>query len=220
LLKSLQAISATIEPPLEPEMRIAGPSGKFVVKPKLGELHLVSWSKAHKGGVVTPQAVLDAVCGAEAEEGAAPARAAGPSRAAKGSGRSAESKLTLAGLTLAILAVNAFTVWFVTRPPRTLAEAYKLLPAAEGEVVLQMVAGKYETGQKAGDRRLEIAKDGAVERIKLGTGGAPRDKQNYTTKPAETDGKKALLTNRKTLIKVKDPTSVVLYGDTYTKVAQ
>jgi len=222
LLKSLQAVAPTLEPSLEPEVRITGSTGKFVVRVKLGELHLVSWAAAHKGGVVTPADVIAAVGGEADEESAVvqpgKARAVRGVTASAGKSRGSDSKLTYVGLGLAIVAVNAFTVWFITRPPRTLAESYKLLGPDDAQRVLAIVSGNYETGRGQGDRRLEIAKDGAVQRIKFGAGGAPRDRQAYTTQPAEAEGKSALVTNKKTLIRVKDPFSVVLYGDTYTKV--
>lgn len=221
LLHALQAIAPGIEPPLEPEMRIEGPTGKFVVRAKLGGMHLVSWSSAHRGGAVSADEVLAAVTAADGKEAPAPKAgrpAPAAARKARGGGK-AENKLTLVGLGLAIVAVNAFTIWFITRPPRTLAEAYTLLPGVEAERVFNAVAGFYETGRGSGDRRLEIAKDGSVQRIKFGAGGSPRDRQAYTTKAAEAEGKSALVTNKKALIRVKDPTQVMLYGDTYQKVS-
>jgi hypothetical protein len=219
LLRALQTTAATVEPPLEPEMRIEGPTGKFVVRAKLGEMQLVSWSSAHRGGKVSPDDVIAAVTSTEAADEPAPKAAKGtPGRTARSGGQK-ENKLALVGLGLAIVAVNAFTIWFITRPPRTLTDSYTLLPATEAERVFNAVAGFYETGRGTGDRRLEIAKDGSVQRIKFGASGAPRDKQAFTTKAAEAEGKSALVTNKKTLIRVKDPTAVMLYGDTYQKVS-
>ncbi len=221
LLHVLEATAATIEPPLEPEMRIEGPTGKFVVRAKLGEMQLVSWSSAHRGGKVGPEDVLAAVTSTGDDEAPAPKAGKGAPTAARAprAGGKRDNKLTLVGLGLAIVAVNAFTIWFITRPPRTLADSYTLLPTSEAERVFNAVAGFYETGRGSGDRRLEIAKDGSVQRIKFGASGAPRDKQAYTTKAAEAEGKSALVTNKKSLIRVKDPTAVMLYGDTYQKVS-
>lgn len=221
LLKSLHEIAPRVEPPTEPEIRITGPTGKFLVRVKAGEMHLVSWSSAHKGGVVTPEQVIEAVASGAAteEEPKAEPQRRRPVAAPKASSSAGTSdKLTIFVLGIAIVAVNCFTIWFVTRPPRSLAANYRLLSPQESERVLTEVAGSYETGKGAGDRRLVIKRDGSVQRIKFGAGGAVKDMQDFTVQPAESSGKRALLTSRKSLITVKDPISVVLYGDTYTKV--
>jgi hypothetical protein len=193
---------------------------------KAGQLHLVSWSAAHKGGVVTPAQVIEAVGGDEKGEDAT--TPAGKSRApmkaqakvkAGASGGDLKEKLTLVMLGIAIIGVNCFTVWFVTRPPRTLTGDYRLLPNEEAQRVLTDVAGAYETGRGSGDRRIEITKDGNVNRIKFGSGGSVKETQNFTVKPVEAAGNKALVTSRKSLMTIKDPTQVTLYGDTYKKVA-
>ncbi len=45
-----------------------------------------------------------------------------------------------------------------------------------------------------------------------------KDVQTFEVKPVEAGGNVALLTSRKSLIKVKDNVSVVLYGDTSTRM--
>jgi hypothetical protein len=228
LLESANAVAPTVEYPAEPELRITGSTGKFVVRVKGGQLHLVSWSSAHKGGVVTPAQVIEAVGGGDKAEDAgsstsksrAPMKTPAKAAAAKGgSGSDWREKLTLVALGIAIVGVNCFTVWFVTRPPRSLTGEYRLLPAEEAQQVLQDVAGAYETGRSSGDRRIEISKDGNVNRLKFGSGGSIKETQNFTVKPAVAAGNKALLTSRKSLMTIKDPTQLTLYGDTYKKVA-
>src|SRR3990172_1565761 len=61
LLRSVDAIAAMTAFPAEPEVRINGPTGEFVVRIKDGQLHLVSWSSAHKGGPATPAQIMAAV---------------------------------------------------------------------------------------------------------------------------------------------------------------
>lgn len=226
LLKSLHDIAPKVEPPTEPEMRITGPTGTFLVRVKAGQMHLVSWSSAHKGGVVTPDQVLEAVGSGgggddEASAAAEPARKRPKAVPAKAPAASkSNDKLTMIVLTLAILGVNSFTVWFVTRPPRSVTAAYALLSAEESERVLTEIAGNYETGKNSGDRRIELKRDGSMQRLKFGAAGAVKERQAFAVKGAETAGKKALLTDpRKSLITVKDAQSLVLYGDTYKKVA-
>src|SRR5690349_8993207 len=53
IVQGLESLAPTIAYPAEPEVRITGPTGKFVVQVKANQLHLVSWSSAHKGGVVS-----------------------------------------------------------------------------------------------------------------------------------------------------------------------
>lgn len=210
LLRAVNAIAPMVALPAEPEIRISGPTGDFVVRVKEEQLHLVSWSSAHKGGAVSPAEIMVAVSGEEPAETVSRGAPAVPRRAA--------DKLSLVALGLAILLVNCFTVWVVTRPPRTLAAKAKLLPPEPAERLLAQVAGAYETGKSSGDRRLEIRRDASVQRVKLGPGGAVKDQQTFTVQPAEANGKRVLVTSRKSLITVKDNVSVVLYGDTYTRV--
>jgi hypothetical protein len=212
LLKSINAIAPGITYPAEPEVRISGGAGEFVVRVTGGQLHLVSWSKAHKGGVVTPDQVIAAVTGEGGEEQTQ------VSRKASAEDNGWRSKLTLVAMGAAIVAVNGFTVWFLTRPPRSLTADYRPLAAERAERVLAEVAGIYETGKKPGDRRIEIVPPKPVQRIKFGASGTTKEVQTFEVKPVESGGNLALLTSRKSLIKIKDNISVVLYGDTYTRV--
>ena len=214
LLQSMARLAPSVAYPAEPEMRISrGGRGDFVVRIKTGQLHLVSWSSAHKGGVVTPEQIVAAVAGEDGGEEAQPAGAA-----AGGATRSWRERLTLVGLAAAVVAVNAFTVWFLTRPPRGFVAKYRLLEPERAQRVLADVAGAYQTGKGPGDRRLEIKPPGSAQRIKYGNEGIVKDQQNFDVKPVDAAGTLALLTSRKSLIKIKDNTSVVLFGDTYTRV--
>lgn len=215
LVQGLEILAPKVVYPTEPEVRVTGPTGKFVVQVKAGQLHLVSWSSAHKGGVATTAQIMDAITGGGTVSNTPIAVASSK----KASGSSLKEKLTLVGLGAAILAVNAFTIWFLTRPPRTLLGAYKLIPSDKAKRVLENAVGAYETGKGPGDRRIEIGADAEVKRIKYGSGGTVKDFQTFNVQPVESDGKLALLTSpRKTIIQLKDNISVVLYGDTYTRV--
>ena len=215
LLTSIAALAPTVAYPAEPEIRIKGEGAEFVVRVTGGQLHLVSWSSAHKGGVATPAEIVAAVTGEGVEEGGGTSPAGKTKAGSKGWGE----KLTLVGLGIAILAVNAFTVWFLTRPPRTLLADYRPIAPERAERVIAEVAGVYETGKNAGDRRLEIAPPSFAKRVKFGAKGAVKDVQNFDVKPVESGGGLALLMGgRKALIKIKDNLSLVVYGDTYTRV--
>jgi hypothetical protein len=211
LLESMANLAPTVAFPAEPEMRMTGPAGKFVVQIKAGNLNFVSWSTSTRaGGKLTPEQIVAAITGAEADEESAAAPEPSGIR----------HKLTMAMLIVAIAGVNAFTIWFVSRPPRTLLPKYTLMQAGPAERLLTDVAGVYETGGSSGDRRLEIGKDGAVERVKFGAKREVTQKQQFTVQAAEAAGKPALLTSKKALITIKDPLSVVLYGDTYQRVTR
>ena len=212
LLEAVGDLGPGVVYPVEPELRIAAPDGMFVVQLKGGRLNLVSWSSRHKGGEYSAEQIFAIVTGQELVGGAGRAVDTG------GGGGGLRARATLIALALAIVGVNSFTVWFVTRPPRTLLPHYTLLPPGPGERLLGNVAGPYETGGKPGDRRLEIAPNGKAQRYKFGPERAPTAQQAFTVQPADTQGKPVLLTSRKALITIKDPVTVVLYGDTYKRV--
>lgn len=214
VLIAVAELAPSVTYPVEPELRIAGPAGQFVVNVKAGRLHLVSWASSQKGGEMSVAQIYAAVTGEQADD--APRQARGGAGApAKGGIR---ENLTLVALGIAIVAVNAFTIWFVTRPPRTLLPHYTLLAAEPAGRVLKDVAGSYETGSGSGDRRLEIDANGSVQRIKFGAGRTVKDRQTFSVQAADAGGKSALITSRKSMITIKDQLSVILYGDTYTRV--
>ena len=211
VLEAIAGVAPSVAFPAEPELRVTTLDGNFVVKVKGGKLQLVSWSSKHKGGEYSAARIFAIITGEEAIE-AARAQAAGG-----GSGW-LQGKAAMVMFIVAIIVVNSFTIWFVTRPKRTLLPKYTLLPAEPAARLLADVAGAYETGASTGDRRIEIDKTGAVQRYKFGPERAPTVKQNFTVQAADAQGKPALLTSRKALITIKDPLTVVLYGDKYQRV--
>lgn len=213
ILSSLEGIAATVTPPTQPEVRITGPKGEFVVHVRDGKLHLVSWSSKRSGGAVTAAQVVENLTTREETEARGPVP-----RSATTARSPLREKLTLFALGAAIVAVNCFTVWILTKPPRTFLGDYRPLPKESADRLLSEVAGAYETGKRPGDRRLEIRSDASVQRVRFGPGGAVKDQQIFTVQPAESDGKRVLVTSRKSMITVKDSLSVVLYGDTYNRV--
>jgi len=209
VLDAVGVLAPSVIPPAEPEMNIATPDGKFVVRSKGGALHLVSWSSQHKGGEYSAERIYATITGEESVEAAR-------YQAAAGGGGSSKGMLTL--LAVAILAVNSFTIWFVTRPKKTLLPKYTILAAGPAERLLGNVAGAYETGSAPGDRRIEIDKTGQVQRYKFGSERALTNPQTFTVAAAEAAGKPALVTSRRSLITVNDSLTVVLYGDSYRRV--
>jgi hypothetical protein len=218
LLRAIEALAPSVAYPAEPEIRISGGSGEFVVRVKTAQLHLVSWSSAHKGGVSTPEQIVAALTNEDVGEPVQ--QSGGGGGGSGGGGGGIGEKVKMVALGLAIVGINAFTVWFLTKPPRNLVGDYRLISDERAERIIEEAAGTYETGKKAGDRRVEIAKPSFGKRIKFGASGAIKDVQTFEVKPVEAGGAVALLAERKppTLIKVKDPSTVVIYGDTYTRV--
>ena len=217
LLDGAAKLAPTAVYPAEPQLRIEGTQGKFVVQLKNGTLNFISWSSSVRGtGAMTPAQVIGTILGEDTDDDE-PVMAAA-SRSA-GSGRRFSFSPTIAMYVVAIIGINSFTVWFLTRPPRTHLPSYTLLEAAPGERLLTEVAGTYET-TGPGERRIEIRKDGSVHRFKYTAQRKIVQNQEFKVQPAHAAGQPALLTDRKSLITIKDPTSVVLYGDTYRRVAQ
>ncbi|MBI5769500.1 MAG: hypothetical protein HZA93_17120 [Verrucomicrobia bacterium] len=213
LLDALAALGPTVVFPVEPELRVTAPDGKYVVQLKGGRLQFVSWSSKHKGGEYSAARIYSIITGEEEAEAMRAQMTAGPA-----SGGLMQSKAMLALLVVAIVAVNSFTFWFVSRPKKTLLPKYTVLAAEPARRVLENVAGFYETGE----RRLEIDKTGKVQRFKLGPERKLVSPQSFTVEAADAGGRQALVASinasRKTLITIKDPLSVVLYGDTYQRV--
>lgn len=213
LIAAVGALGPGVAFPIEPELRITTAEGMFVVQAKGGKLNLVSWSSRHKGGEYSAERIFAIVTGQEIIESA-------HQQVGGGGPGWLHGKAMMILLALAIVAVNAFTIWFVTRPKKTLLPKYTLLAPEPAARLLTEVAGVYETGPTTGDRRIEIAKDGNVQRFKFGPERAPTVKQAFTVQGADAQGKPALLTSRKALITVKDQLTVVLYGDTYKRVSR
>lgn len=220
LLDSAATLAPGVAYPVEPELRITGTTGKFIVQLKAGELHFVSWSSSKRsGGKITPAQIVAAITGEEADEDDVPVVSARQSSRG-GGGRSAKQGVSIGMLVIAIIAVNSFTVWFMMQPPKTLLPKFTLMQSGPAERLMNDVAGFYETGAGSGDRRLEIRKDGSVQRIKFGMSRSAAQTQTFTALAAEVGGKPALVTSKKSLITIKDPLSIVLYGDTYQRVPQ
>lgn len=214
LLESAATLAPNVIAPAEPELRITGDTGKFVIQLRAGNLNFVSWSSAKKtGGKLTPAQIVATIAGEGSDDDE---RQSTPSGA-----RGFLPSMNVGMMAVAIVAVNVFTIWFMLQPPRKLTPKFTLLSPAPAERLLTEVAGVYETGGAPGDRRLEIKPDGGIQRIKFGPNRAPAQKQSYTVKAAEAAGKPALVlvTKNQSLITINDSLSVILYGDTYKRIA-
>ncbi len=216
LLKSAEALAPQVAYPATPDIRIAAPSGQFIVQFKDGRLKLVSWGKDAAGGELTAQQIATIIIGDSVDsipaERASKAGAAGPSRW--------RHYLTMTLLGAGIIGTNVFTVWILTRPPKSLLPKYRLLDQEPAQRLLAGAAGVYATGEKPGDRRLHIRPDGVAQWGKYGPDRKVTRETSLTLKGAETGGQPALLTSKRSLITIKDPLTVVLHGDTYQRKPQ
>ncbi len=213
VLKSAEALAPQVAYPAAPEIRIVAPAGPFVIHLKDGRLKLVSWAKAAAGGDLSAQQIAAIIVG-EAEVTASSRAGAKEVTGAPGRFR---HYVTMTTLVVAIIGCNMFTVWILTRPPKGLLPKYKLLDREPAERLLASAAGEYVTGEKPGDRRLNIRRDGVALWGKFGPDRAVTKETNFTLKGAETAGQPALLTSKRALITIKDSVTVVLHGDTYRR---
>lgn len=199
-----------------PEIRLRAGKDTLEVRVREGQLRFVSWETKAGGVGLNVDQIIARVCFS------APRTEAAPIRPARMHAPAAEPEkiprwLKVSSLIIAIIAINCTSVWMLLRPPPDLLSEFELLPAAASQELLAMVAGDYETGSLEGDRRLTIQPDGALQLSKYGQKKKVVEELAKTARGALTSGQPALLTNDPYLLKIKDPNTVVLYGDTYKR---
>jgi hypothetical protein len=215
LLRAADALAPTVAYPLVPELRIKAPTGRYVVQLKEGRLHFISWSSAKsRGGNPTPDQILAIIAGEEVEDDTTPTPAPEVSTSGASVGR------WVLGTLLALVTIGslAFSLTSYTKPPGNLLPEFSLMEPAPAARLMEQVAGNYETGTTPGDRRLQIGADGRVVWVKFGQDRSEVERREFTAQAATTAGQPALFTSRKSLIKVKDPTTLLLFGDAYLRV--
>ena len=207
----LPAVSAA-----SPEIRIRAGKDNIQIRVSDGQLRFVSWETKTGGVGLNVDQIIARVCFSAPRSEAAPIRparmhipAAAPEKIPRW--------LKVSGLIIAIIAINCTSVWMLLKPPPDLLSEFELLPAAASQELLSMVAGDYETGAREGDRRLTIQSDGAIQLSKYGQRRLVVEENTKTVRGALTSGKPALLTDDPYLLEIKDPNTVVLYGDTYKR---
>lgn len=216
LLRAAEALAPSVVYPAKPEIRIEAPSGKFVVQIKEGRLHYISWGSLNsRGGNPTVNQILGMISGEIGEGDVGLDDTPAPQVARK----STHVKRALIGAVLGafIAGANALTFVQAKRPPGNFLPPYRVLEAAPAERFLTSVTGNYESGSEPGDRRLQITRDGNVVWIKFGPARAVQERKEFTAQAVEAAGATALLTSKQGLIKVKDASTISLYGDTYIR---
>lgn len=219
ILLAAAAVAPGVTYPLAPEIRITAPAGKFVVRLKDGGLRFVSWATAHSM-VAEPnvEEMLTIIRGETLDIPSSRAPRAEKEEAGGGILKGWMRVAAIYVLVVVILGVNVFTIMNDRKPPGNFLPAHRLVEAEPATRLLTDVAGNYETGRAPGDRRLQINRDGSVRWIKFGPANKVVEEKTFTVKAAEANGTKALLTNKQSMISIKDPSTVILFGDTYVRV--
>jgi hypothetical protein len=177
---------------------------------------VISWSTQGVGTDMTPDRIFAMIVGMEEGEAIEPV----PTGWLTG--------LTMLGrrtkiwlLAAVIIGSNAITAWMLTRgparPPLQLLPAYRTIAPEQAQRVIAEFAGNYETGRAAGDRRLQIAPDGTLHWALLGNDLKPGAVETLTATAAESKGRPVLVASNFGMIELKDPITLVYFGDTYRR---
>jgi hypothetical protein len=219
LLKAAGRLAPHVVYPATPEVRVSAPSGNFVVQLKDGRLQFVSWASLNsRGGNPSAEQIADIITGQVAEgdtglDEIAPTTKDEPRKWRRG--------LIIGCLAAVFIGANCFTYFHAQKPPGNFLPHYRLMEPAPAERLLSDIAGNFETGAAAGDRRLQIRADGSAEWLKFGAARAIADRKPLILQAVNVaGGTKAILTSRQGLITIKDQATLVMYGDTYLRVAK
>lgn len=216
LIERLTALAPIVQYPAEPELRIVGPQGRFVVQARNGEIHVSSWSTRTGGAKLSPKQIIAMIMGLEEAGGDYPMGQVGHATAV---GLSRRWKLLI--LVLAVAGSNGVTAWYLTRPPppppRELFPEHRLLAPEQAGRVLAEFAGDFETGAGEGDRGLTISPDGSVRWIVWGAGRSITEETNLRARAAESGGRLVLVTDNFGMIEMKDHVTIVYFRDTYRR---
>jgi len=217
MLEALAVLAPKVEFPAEPELRIAGPHGRFLVQAKNGQVKVISWSsQTGTGGEMTPDRIYAMIVGMESGDSAR--EPAGALERFLG-GVSPRSKVAI--LAVAILGSNAITAWFLTRPnavpPRELLPEYRPVAADQAKRIFDEFAGEYESGVGDARRQLTIGHDGTLHWEKFGANETVEEDVRPTAQAAESHGHPVLVASNYGMIEAKDAISVVYFGDTYRR---
>lgn len=201
-----------------PEIRIRFPAGLAMIAPFAGKLYYTSWDTKGRGIQVSVDDIMSIVAATAepARPGNAGSKSAAPVR------KPATRKRRFAAITLlgiAIVAMNITTGWMLLKPPPTILPPHVFLPDAESDALLQQLAGVYQTGPREGDRHLEIEKLGLLHFAVYGKNHKLRRESLQSARGARIAGEVAVITDANVVLRLKDPRTVVVNGDTYRRIA-
>jgi hypothetical protein len=75
----------------------------------------------------------------------------------------------------------------------------------------------YETGSNSGDRSLTITHDGRLKWVRFGAQRATAESYDLTAQAAESGGRAVLVASNSGMIELRDPITLVYFGDTYRR---
>lgn len=233
ILRSLAEVASglTIYEPSNPEVRIKNEREVLVVRPRYRRLCLVGRENSLRGEDHSVDLILAAAAGSlepsvafvpvrPTERPATPAAAAARTTSFNtyvGVGGMGEW-IKIGGLLILILGCLGTGAWLLMKPPKSLAPNFKYMPADDSSALLAKAAGEYRTGTQPGDRRLVIGADGTLRLGKYGAAQAITEESVRTIRGAIQDGQSGLATSDPYLMIVRDPDTVVLYGQAYKRV--
>lgn len=227
LLYALSEVAArlTVYEPSSPEIQIKTDREIFVVRTRYRRLCFVGWETILRGEEHSVSYILTSITGTTGT--------AEPDRAAPKAERTVTINPThgtplvdtgrvprwakIAVLATLIIGFNATTAWLLLRPVPTLVPKHELLPDFESRALLTKVAGEYETGARAGDRRLIIKADGTLHLAKYGSQKSVTEEKTKSVRGALVEGRAALITSDPAVLAIKDADTMVLYGTTYRR---
>jgi hypothetical protein len=215
----------SIYEPASPEIRIKTDRDVFVIRTRYRRLCFVGWETALRGEDHSVAYIMSVITGSNEHTKAAPkTQRTTPSFRSSHSTPPIESGgvprwVKVAALLVVILGCNGTALWFLMRPATSLGPPYTLLPAFESNALLTKAAGEYTTGSKEGDRRLVIDAAGTLKLAKYGPQKKVLEETTKTVRGALSEGRAALVTGDPNVLTIKDPDTVILYGNTYKRSA-
>lgn len=222
-LRKLLAALADLAPRLpatitfHPQIRIHLPAGAAMITPVEGRLYYGNWNTKGLGVEVSVEDIMAMVAGTA--EPPAPAKHGGKSAAPMPSDTTGRRRrFTVPLLGLAIVVMNATTAWMLLKPAPTILPAHEFLPAATSDALLQQVAGSYQTGNREGDRHLEIEPLGLLQFSVYGPNRTLLQKRLQSGRGARTAEGKVIITSSYGVIRIVDPNTITVYGDTYHRI--
>ncbi|HEY8993074.1 MAG TPA: hypothetical protein VIM71_00185 [Lacunisphaera sp.] len=232
LLRALEELAGrlTIYEPSSPEIRIKTEREILVVRTRYRRLCFVGHETALRGEEHSVAYIMGAITGHtapvtrptlnprlfERPPSAIPVRLA--ARGSQGGGFPDWIKIAL--LLVVSLACVGTGVWMLFRPARSLAPKFTLMSGTEAVSLLGRVAGQYQTGSEAGDRRLIIAPDGTLRIAKYGPEQTIAEEIIRTARGAMQDSKPALVTSDPYVMLINGADSVTLYGQIFKRVVR
>jgi len=223
---SLVASRLTIYEPSTPEIRIKTDREVYTVRTRYRRLCFVGREALLRGEEHSIDFIIGTIAGVtEPEVKAVTPRAYERPSSASASGLHLPSGGLPTWAKVALMLIVSVGclgagVWMLVRPARSLAPKFKLMASTDSISLLSRVSGEYQTGNQEGDRRLIIGNDGTLRIAKYGAGQAIAEEVIRTARGALQEGKPALATSDPYVMIIKDADNVVLYGQTYKRIAR